>query len=273
MRILFLGDVVGRSGRDGVIKHLPALNERFKAEVTIINVENAAGGFGITSKLAKEFMDAGATCLTTGNHIWKQREILSQIDSMPALLRPLNYNENTPGKGFYIHSLTDGRKILITNPLGRLFIEELTNDPFAAMDALLSQYRLGPKSNPQNVQAIFVDFHAEATSEKMCLGHFLDGRVSAVIGTHTHIPTADELILPKGTAYQTDAGMCGDYNSVIGQNKETAINIFTRHFPGERLSPTEGEATVCGTFIETSDETGLAISIKPVRVGGCLSQT
>lgn len=270
MRILFLGDVVGRSGRDGVINRLPELKERLKPEVIIINAENSAGGFGITSKLAKEFFDAGASCLTTGNHIWKQRELLTQMETLPALIRPLNYNEGTPGNGSYVYSLPDGRKILIANPLGRLFIEELTGDPFAAMDSLLSKYSLGPKNQAGVVQAIFVDFHAEATSEKMCLGHHLDGRVSAVIGSHTHIPTSDEHILPKGTAYQSDAGMCGDYNSVIGMKQEPAIWNFTKHIPGERLAPAEGEATVCGTFIETDDATGLAIKIKSIKTGGIL---
>ncbi|MDD3288492.1 MAG: TIGR00282 family metallophosphoesterase [Alphaproteobacteria bacterium] len=272
MKILFLGDVVGRSGRDGVMKHLPGLQKRLSPDVVIINAENCAGGFGVTPKLAREFFAAGATCLTTGNHIWEQKELLLQISDMPNLIRPENSQPDTPGKGVYVHTLNDGRKILITNLLGQLFMNRVAESPFVSMERVLVQHWLGPKGAAGAVQAIFVDFHAETTSEKMSFGHVFDGRVSAVIGTHTHIPTADEQILQKGTAYQTDAGMCGDYNSVIGMKTESASWRFVKDVPGERLSPAEGEATVCGLFIETDDTTGLSVSVAPIRVGGRLSQ-
>ncbi|MDX2027987.1 MAG: TIGR00282 family metallophosphoesterase [Alphaproteobacteria bacterium] len=267
MRILFFGDVMGRSGRDGLAKHLPGLKTRLKPDVIIANAENAAAGFGITTKLAQEFYALGIDCLTTGNHIWGQKELVGTIDSDPRLLRPLNFPEGTPGRGFYLHTLPDGRKILIANIMARLFMEPVLDDPFATVEKLLAQHRLG-----SSVQAIVVDFHGEASSEKMAFAHVVDGRVSAVIGTHTHIPTADAQIFPKGTAYQTDAGMCGDYDSVIGMKKELAVWKFTRKVPGERLAPAEGEATICGAFIVTDDATGLTKSIESVRVGGRLKE-
>jgi hypothetical protein len=267
MRILFFGDIMGRSGRDGLAKHLPDLKARLKPDVVIVNGENSAAGFGITDKLAKEFFALGVDCLTTGNHIWGQKELVGTIDREPRLLRPLNYPEGTPGRGFYLHALPNGKKILIVNVMARLFMEPVLDDPFITMEKLLAQYRLG-----QNAAAIFVDFHGEASSEKMAFGHVFDGRVSAVIGTHTHIPTADEQILPRGTAFMSDAGMCGDYDSVIGMKKELSIWKFTRKIPGERMVPAEGEATVCGALVVTDDATGLAAGIDPIRIGGRLQQ-
>lgn len=267
MKILFFGDIMGRSGRDGLAKHLPDLKARLQPDVVIANAENAAAGFGVTDKMAKEFFALGIDCLTTGNHIWGQKELVGTIDQEPRLLRPLNYPEGTPGRGSYLHSLKNGKKILIVNVMARLFMEPVLDDPFVTMEKLLAQYRLG-----QNAHAIFVDFHGEASSEKMAFGHVVDGRVSAVVGTHTHIPTADDQILPRGTAYQSDAGMCGDYDSVIGMKKELSIWKFTRKVPGERMTPAEGEATVCGVLITTDDVTGLATSIDSIRVGGRLRQ-
>lgn len=268
MRILFLGDVMGRSGRDGIATHMATLKTKLKPDVIIINAENAAAGHGVTLKIAQDFFALGATCLTTGNHAFNQKEILLSLGQEPRLLRPLNYPESAAGKGVYVHALPDGRKIAIANIMGHLHMTPTLDDPFLAADKLVSHYRLG-----HHVQALFVDFHAEASSEKMAMGHFLDGRASAVIGTHTHIPTADEHLLPKGTAYQTDAGMCGDFNSVIGMKKEAAMWRFTRKTPGERLTPAEGEATLCGCFIETDDTTGLALHISAVRLGGHLTST
>ncbi len=267
MRILFLGDVMGRSGRDAVKKHLPDLRARLKPDVVIINVENAAAGAGVTIKQAEEFLADGADCLTTGNHVWDQRELIGAIDGMPRLLRPLNYPAGTPGRGLYLHTLQDGRKILVVHVMGRVFIEPQLDDPFAATENALASYRLGSGGG---AQAIFIDMHAEASSERMAFAHNFDGRVSAVVGTHTHIPTADMQILPKGTAYQTDVGMCGDYDSVIGVRKDIPIAKFTRKMPTERYVPAEGEATVCGTFIVTNDVTGLAVSVDAVRIGGRL---
>ena len=267
MRILFFGDIVGRAGRDGLAQHLPTLKARLRPDVVIANGENAAAGFGITDKLAQDFFALGVDCLTTGNHIWGQKELVGTIDRTPRLLRPLNYPDGTPGRGSYLHSLSDGRKILVACVMARLFMEPGLDDPFAATEKLLAQHRLG-----QAAQAIFVDLHGEATSEKMAYAHAFDGRVSAVVGTHTHIPTADAHLLKGGTAFQGDAGMCGDYDSVIGMKAAQAIWRFTRKIPSERMTPAEGEATVCGSFIVTDDATGKAQSIAPVRIGGCLPQ-
>lgn len=257
---------MGRSGRDGLKKHLPEAKNKLKPDVVIVNAENAASGHGLTAKIAQELFAEGVDCLTTGNHVWNQKELLTQIDKDPRIIRPINYPETTPGRGTYLHTLPDGRKILVANILARLFMDNLLDDPFVAADTLAATHRLGG-----GVHAIFIDFHGEASSEKMALAQYLDGRVSAVVGTHTHIPTADEQILPKGTAYQTDAGMCGDFDSVIGMKKDRAIWRFTRKIPGERLEPAESEATICGTFIVTDDKTGLAQSITGVQIGGRLA--
>ena len=270
MRLLYLGDVVGRAGRDVVIERLPEIRSRLRLDFVVVNGENSAHGFGITPKLCQEFYAAGVDALTLGNHAWDQREILSFIDSEPRLLRPLNYPAGTPGRGFGIYAAERGRKVMVVQVMGRLFMDPL-DDPFAALERELSRIRLG--SGPGSVDAIIVDIHAEATSEKMAIGHFTDGRVSLVVGSHSHIPTADTQILSKGTAYQTDAGMCGDYDSVIGMKKEAAISKFVRKIPGERLSPSEGPGTLCGVMVETDDRTGLAIRVAPLRVGPRLAET
>lgn len=267
MRILFFGDVFGRSGRDGLAKHLPAVGEKLKPDVIVVNAENSAGGDGVTVKLAKEFFEMGIACLTTGNHVWGQRELVATIDQEPRILRPHNYPEGTPGRGIYVHALADGRKILIVNIMARVFMHPTLDDPFVCVENVLSQYRMG-----SSVQAILVDFHGEITSEKNSFGHICDGRVSAVLGTHTHVPTADARILEKGTAYQTDVGMCGDYAGIIGVKKDIALWRFTHATPGERMVPAEGEATICGAFVVTDDRTGLALSITPLQIGGILNK-
>ncbi len=267
MRILFLGDVMGRSGRDAVEKHLPDLKERYAIDMTIVNGENAAHGCGITPKVCRAFYEQGVDCITTGNHIWDQKEILPYIDGDEKLLRPLNFPKGTPGRGDYTHTLPDGRKILIINAMGRAYMDPM-DDPFAMTEELVARYALG-----KTVHAIFIDFHADITSEKMALAKFLDGKVSAVVGTHTHIPTADAHIFSGGTAYQTDAGMCGDYDSVIGMKKEEPLRRFTRKMRMERFSPADGEGTVCGTVIETDDNTGKALKIAPIRIGGLLQES
>lgn len=261
MRILFIGDVFGRSGREAVEKHLPAVREKLRPDVIIINGENAAHGKGITEKICKGFYEIGADCITTGNHVWDQNDIILYIDRDPKLLRPDNFPQGTPGKGVYVHQLDDGRKIAIANYMGRLFMEPL-DDPFAAANDLVTKYKLG-----QGVDAIFVDFHAETTSETMAFAHMLDGKVSGVVGTHTHIPTADAQIFPGGTAFQTDAGMCGDYDSVIGVRKDIPVARFSRKMPTERMAPADGEGTMCAVFIETDDKTGHAKNIGPVVMG------
>ncbi len=264
MRILYIGDVVGRSGRDAVVDALPGLRDRLRLDFVIVNGENAAHGFGITAKICDDFLTAGADVVTTGNHAWDQREVLPHYDREPRLLRPLNYPKGTPGRGAGVFAAPRGRKVLVLQVMGRLFMDPL-DDPFQAVEAELARHRVRA-----SVDAIIVDVHAEATSEKMAVGHTCDGRVSLVVGSHSHVPTADAQILPGGTAYQTDAGMCGDYDSVIGMKKEIAIQRFVRKIPGERLSPADGEATVCGVLVETDDTSGLARFVAPVRLGGRL---
>jgi len=266
MKILMVGDVVGKSGRTAIADHLPELREQLDLDFIVVNGENAAHGFGITDKICASLYQLGADVITTGNHVWDQREIMNYIGGDPKLLRPLNYPEGTPGNGFGIYEARDGKKVMVIHAMGRLFMDPL-DDPFAGVEQVLAKYTLAAE-----VQAILVDFHGEASSEKLSMGHFLDGRVSAVVGTHTHVPTADYQILVGGTAYQTDLGMTGDYDSVIGMKKRTATERFTTKLPQGRLEPAEGEATLCGLIIETDDRTGLSKSVAPLRVGGRLSQ-
>ncbi|MBB3064801.1 TIGR00282 family metallophosphoesterase [Limibacillus halophilus] len=267
MRILFLGDIVGRPGRDAVAKHLPDLRRELKTDAVIANGENAAAGFGITEKICNELYAVGVDIITGGNHSWDQREALAFIQDQPKLLRPHNYPQGTPGRGVANYEIGRGRKLLVINVMGRLFMDPL-DDPFASVEAVLSSVRLGATTN-----AILLDFHAEATSEKMAMGHFVDGKVSLCVGTHTHVPTADTMILPGGTAYQTDAGMCGDYDSVIGMDKGVPVQRFRRKLPTDRLSVASGEGTLCGLFVETDDSSGHAISAQPIRRGGKLQAT
>ena len=265
MRLIFLGDVVGRTGREAVSRELPRLRERYQPDLVVVNGENAAAGFGITAKICAELHEAGVDCITTGNHAWDQREIIPYIAQDKRLLRPINFPPGTPGWGGHLFQTPRGQKVVVINVMCRLFMDAL-DDPFRALDAELSKYALGGTAN-----LILVDVHGEATSEKQSIGHYCDGRVSAVLGTHSHVPTADGWVLPGGTAYQTDVGMCGDYDSVIGMKKEVAMLRFIRKMPGERLSPAEGEGTLCAAVVETDDRTGLAKSIRPVRVGGRLA--
>jgi metallophosphoesterase (TIGR00282 family) len=263
VKILFCGDVMGRAGRDAVKKYVPRLQRDLGIELVVINAENAAGGFGLTERLCGEFYDCGVDVLTTGNHVWDQREIIPYIDRDPRVLRPANFPKDTPGAGLRLQPVGE-RNVLIVNLMGRLFMDAL-DDPFARLNEILAEHRLG-----DGAAAILVDFHAEASSEKMALGHFADGRVSAVFGTHSHIPTADSQILPGGTAYQTDAGMCGDYDSVIGLQKAPAVRRFVTKMPGERPHVAEGEGTLCGILLDTDDRSGLARTVEPVRIGGRL---
>jgi metallophosphoesterase (TIGR00282 family) len=269
MRFAFFGDVVGRSGRDALSLHLPGLKRRLGLEFVVINAENAAAGFGITESTAKELFEAGADCLTLGNHAWDQKEALTYIEREPRLIRPLNYPRlaRPPGRGAQLFQTGAGKSVLVINLLGRVHMDAL-DDPFAAVDRELDAAPLGAV-----VDAVIVDMHAEITSEKMAMGHFCDGRASLVVGTHTHVPTADAQVLPGGTAYQTDAGACADYDSVIGNQKEEPLRRFTTRISGGRYKPAEGPATVCGVFVETDPNTGLALRVAPIRVGGRLSQT
>ncbi len=266
MRILFLGDVVGRTGRDAVVAHLPGLRARLRADLVVVNGENASHGFGLGPNMADAILAAGADVITLGNHAWDRRELIPYIAQQPRVVRPLNFPPGTPGAGCHLVELADGRRALVLNALGRLFMDTV-DCPFRGTAELLSRYKLGA-----SVQAIVADFHAETTSETMAYGHSFDGAVSLVVGTHTHVPTADHQILPGGTAFQSDAGMCGDYDSVIGMAKEGAAARFWHRMPGERMQPAGGEATLCGLFLTTDDRTGLATGVEPLRQGGRLSQ-
>ncbi|MBT3070424.1 TIGR00282 family metallophosphoesterase [Rhodomicrobium sp. Az07] len=264
MRLLFLGDVLGRAGRNAVCEALPDLRARLAADFVIVNGENAAGGFGITEVICQDLLDAGADVVTTGNHVWDQREALVFIGRQPRMLRPLNFPSGTPGLGAGLFRAANGADVLVLNVMGRVFMDPL-EDPFKMVEREITACPL-----KRGADAIFIDFHAEATSEKQALGAAFDGRVSAVIGTHTHVPTADARVLPGGTAYLTDAGMCGDYNSVIGMDKEEPVHRFLTRIPSGRFTPALGPATICGAFIEIDDATGLATSIVPVRDGAAL---
>jgi metallophosphoesterase (TIGR00282 family) len=261
-RVLFLGDIVGRAARNEVIEQLPLLRDRFELDFIVVNCENAAGGFGVTPKICDSLFAAGADVLTTGNHVWDKAEIIPYIESQPRLLRPLNMAEATPGKGYVTHRNAAGKRLTVINVMTNLFMA--ANDPvFAALDGALVRNKLG-----RDADFILVDAHGEATSEKMALGHMVDGRASMLVGTHTHVPTADHRILAGGTAYQTDAGMCGDYDSVIGMDKVAATDRFTGR-GNSRLSVALGAVTICGLLVEANDS-GLAVSVRPFRSGGGL---
>ncbi len=264
MRILFIGDVVGRSGRTIVTERLPGLISNWNLDLVIVNGENAAGGFGITESIYRELTDAGADAVTLGNHCWDQREALVFIERAPALIRPVNYPTGTPGRGSALLTTKNGGRALVINAMGRVFMEPL-EDPFAVLDREVQACPL-----KAGADAIIVDFHAEATSEKQAIGHFLDGRASLVVGTHTHVPTADHRILSGGTAFMTDVGMTGDYDSVIGMQKEEPLNRFTRRIPSARFEPAYGPATLSAVAVQTDDATGLAQQVSPVRIGGRL---
>ena len=266
MRFAFFGDVVGRPGRDALAEHLPDLRRRLDLEFVIINAENASAGFGLSENSARQLFDAGADCLTLGNHSWDQKEALTYIVREPRLIRPLNYPPlaDAPGRGANLFETQTGRRILVMNVLGLVHMASM-DDPFHAVDRQLDSCPLGLAAD-----AIVVDMHAEATSEKMAMGHFCDGRATLVVGTHTHVPTADAQILPHGTAYQTDAGACADYDSVIGMDKEEPLRRFTTRIGKERYKPASGEGTVCGVYVESDDRTGLALRVEPIRVGGRL---
>ena len=268
MRLLFLGDVVGRSGRDALTAALPGLRDRLRLDLVVVNGENASHGFGLSPDMARAFLEAGADVITLGNHAWDRKEIIPFLEAEPRVIRPVNFPPGTPGRGAHVAALRDGRRALVVNVMGRLFMDAL-DDPFRTVQAELARHRMGAAGT---VQAVVIDVHAEASSEKAAIGHSFDGQASLVVGTHTHVPSADHQILPGGTAYMTDAGMCGDYDSVIGMQKAGAALRFWRKVPGERLAPAEGEATLCGVFVQTDDATGLASRVQPLRLGGRLSQ-
>ena len=265
MRLLFLGDVVGRAGRAAIVEALPGLRKELGLDFVVINAENAASGMGLNAAIANDLFAAGADVITLGDHAFDQKEMLQHIQTDPRILRPLNFAPSAPGRGAGTFEATRGRKVHVAVVLGRVFMNRPFDDPFSAIDAALKKAPLGV------VQASIVEIHAEATSEKMGMGHWCDGRASLVVGTHTHVPTADCIILKKGTAYQSDAGMCGDYDSVIGMDKEEPLRRFITGMNGGRFSPALGEVTLCGTLVQTDDRTGHATQIMPFRRGGHLA--
>jgi metallophosphoesterase (TIGR00282 family) len=265
--LLFLGDVVGRTGRNAVIAQLPGLIAKYRLDFVIVNGENAAGGFGISEEILRNIVAAGADVVTTGNHAFDQREAIQFADRQERFLRPLNFPPGTPGRGASLFLARNGARVLVINVMGRVFMDQL-DDPFAALEREISACPLGEQAD-----AIVVDFHAEATSEKQAVGHYLDGRVTLVIGTHTHVPTSDYRVLRAGTAFQSDVGMCGDYDSIIGMNQDEPIRRFLQKVPGERFTPADGPATLSGLAVEVDDGTGLALAVAPLRIGGMLSET
>jgi hypothetical protein len=272
MRILFLGDVMGRAGRKAVVERLPSLRAEWRLDFVVVNAENASGGMGLTPEHARLLLGAGADVLTLGDHAFDQKEMLGFIEGEPRVLRPLNFARGAPGRGARVFDAPGGRKVLVAQVLGQVFMKRPFDDPFSAVDATLRAHPRGGL-----VQASLIDVHAEATSEKMGLGHFCDGRASVVVGTHTHVPTADAQVLPGGTAYLSDAGMCGDYDSVIGMEKEEPMRRFVTGMGRDRFTPAQGEATLAGLYVETEDRPGnaqgRAARAVPVRVGGRLAES
>ena len=266
MRLAFFGDVVGKAGRQALLAYLKENKSRFGFDFIVVNGENAAHGFGITQRLCDLFFSSGIDVITMGNHTFDKKDDLQMFDRNKNLIRPLNFIKGTPGHGYTIAEMPySKRKVLVVNLIGQLFMG-FNEHPFFTMDSLLSQYKLGV-----NVDFIFVDFHAEATAEKVALARYLDGRISALVGTHTHIPTADAQILKKGTGYLTDAGMCGDYDSCIGMNEEAPIKRFISKLDAfARMVPATNEATACGVVMDLEDNSGMCRSIQTIRVGGKL---
>ena len=263
MKILFFGDIFGRSGREALINKLDYFKKKLDPDFILANGENVSHGRGISKKTSKELFDSGVDVITGGNHIFDNKDVMSFIDNEPRLLRPINYPENTPGNGFGIYEKKQ-KKILVVNVMGRVFMDAL-DDPFASVKKILNNNLLG-----KDVNISIIDVHGEATSEKMAMGHEFDGKVSLVVGTHTHIPTADARILNNGTAYISDLGMCGDYDSVIGLEKTKSLERFKKKTPLGHISPATGEATLSAVFVEIDDSNGLAKSIQSIIIGGQL---
>ena len=267
MRCLFLGDVMGRAGRAAVSEHLPRIRDEWRLDFVVVNGENASNGMGLSADHARVLLAAGADCITLGDHAFDQKDMLQFIETEPRILRPLNFAKSAPGKGFRLFTARGGRKVLVLQVLGQVFMKRPFDDPFSAVEPVLKSHPLGGMAS-----AVIVDMHCEATSEKMAMGHYCDGRASLVVGTHTHVPTADAQILNGGTAYLTDAGMCGDYNSVIGMDKGEPMRRFITGMPKARFTPAAGEATLSGVFVDSDDKTGLAREVQMVRIGGRLQQ-
>jgi len=265
MRILFLGDVMGRAGRAAVTERLAGLRTAWQLDFVVVNGENATNGVGLSGEHARALLAAGADVVTLGDHAFDQKDMLHFIETEPRIIRPLNFSKAAPGRGARVFNAPGGRKVLVAQVLGQVFMKRPFDDPFSAIEPVLKAAPLGVQVN-----AALVDMHCEATSEKMAMGHWCDGKASVVVGTHTHVPTADAMILPRGTAYQSDAGMCGDYNSVIGMDKAEPLNRFITGMAKGRFEPAAGPATLSGLFVETDDATGRALRVAMVREGGVL---
>ena len=266
MKILICGDIVGKSGRKVIEKYVPNIVKKNKIDFVVVNGENSANGFGITKKICDELYSFGVDVITSGNHIWDQKEIIEHIERDKRLLRPCNYPSGTPGMGYGAYEIKNGLTIVVINVMCKLFMDPL-EDPFRTVDEILNF--LNKKINSP---VILLDVHGESTSEKMAIAHFFDGRISAIFGTHTHIPTADLHILEKGTFYQTDLGMCGDYDSVIGMKKEFSIKKFTNKYVKSRLETASGEGTLCGTIIDIDEKNKLVRDFDQIILGGKLKQ-
>ena len=268
MKLMFLGDVMGRAGRAAVTEALPALRTRWGLDFVVVNGENASQGAGLTTEHARLLLQAGADCITLGDHAFDQKDMMQFAETEHRIIRPLNFSKVAPGRGYKIFDASSGRKVLVAQVLGQVFMKRPFDDPFSATEAIFKTHRLGA-----SVQAAILDVHAEATSEKMAMGHWCDGQASLVVGTHTHVPTADHQILNGGTAYMSDAGMCGDYDSSLGMEKEEPLNRFISKMPKGRFEAASGPATICGVGVEISDATGLAEKIAPLRLGPRLAET
>ena len=267
MKMLFLGDVMGRAGRAAVAERLPGLRAEWGLDFVVVNGENASQGAGLTPDHAKLLLEAGADCVTLGDHAFDQKDMISFIETEPRILRPMNFSKVAPGHGARVFAATQGRRVLVAQVLGQVFMKRPFDDPFSLLEGVLKTHPLGGA-----VQAVIVDVHAEATSEKMAMGHWCDGQASLVVGTHTHVPTGDAQILERGTAYLTDAGMCGDYNSVIGMQKLEPLRRFITGMAKGRFEPAEGPATLSGVYVETDDKTGKALRVRMIRIGGRLEE-
>ena len=268
MKILFLGDVVGISGRSMILKRLLSEIKDKKIDFVVVNGENAAdSGVGLTEEICKDFFNCGVDVVTTGNHVWDQKETMSHIEKENRLLRPKNLFEPSPGKGFGVFIAKNGMKVGVLNLMGNVFMKKC-DDVFVEAKKFTERFRLGDG----RADYIIIDMHAETTSEKMAMGHLFDGKATMVVGTHTHVPTSDHRIMEKGTAYQTDIGMCGDYNSVIGMNRDNSLKKFLKDPSAENHAPALGEATISGLLVTADDATGLAKKLQPITLGGLLEE-
>lgn len=268
MKILFLGDIVGSAARVAVVERMPKLRADWGLDFVVVNGENCTNGMGLSGDHAQALLAAGVDCLTLGDHAFDQKDMMQYCEKDTRIIRPINFAKAAPGRGMRIFEDARGRRILVAQVLGQVFMKRAFDDPFSALDGVFNTHKLGGA-----IQASLIDVHCEATSEKMAMGHFCDGKASVVVGTHTHVPTGDAQILPAGTAFMSDAGMCGDYNSVIGMDKAEPMRRFVTGMNKGRFTPAKGDVTLSGIYVETDDKTGKATRVKMIRDGGRLEQS